>query len=143
MKGDKGTEVKTIQEGLIYLGYDLGKYGADGDFGDATDSAVRKFQKDNGLVVDGKYGTSSKAKLEALVAEKNKPVSTPTSTSNFKVRVIDSALNIREGAGTSYKIVGCIRDKGTYTIVQTSGSWGKLKSGAGWINISTKYVEYV
>lgn len=143
MKGDKGAEVKTMQEGLIYLGYDLGKYGADGDFGSGTDSAVRKFQKDNGLGVDGKYGADSKAKLEALVAEKNKPVSTPTSTSNFKVRVIDSALNIREGAGTSYKIVGCIRDKGTYTIVQTSGSWGKLKSGAGWINISTKYVEYV
>ena len=24
-------------------------------------------------------------------------------------------------------------DKGVYTIVQTSGNWGKLKSGAGWI----------
>ena len=80
MKGDKGTEVKAMQESLIYLCYDLGKYGADGDFGNSTDSAVRKFQKDNGLVVDGKYGVSSKAKLEALVAEKKKAVSTLTAT---------------------------------------------------------------
>ena len=44
-----------------------------------------------------------------------------------------NALNIRAGAGTNYNIVGCIRDKGTYTIIETQGNWGKLKSGAGWI----------
>lgn len=77
MKGDKGAEVKTLQKNLIFIGYSCGYAGADGDFGSGTDSAVRKFQKDNGLVVDGKYGVSSKAKLEALVAEKKKPV-TPT-----------------------------------------------------------------
>lgn len=59
----------------------------------------------------------------------------------FKVKIIDSALNIRSGAGTIHKITGCIRDKGTYTITQTSGDWGKLKSGAGWICISAKYVK--
>lgn len=31
----------------------------------------------------------------------------------------------------------------TYTIVETSGTWGRLKSGAGWINISDKYVKKV
>lgn len=61
----------------------------------------------------------------------------------FKVMVTDSALNIRSGAGTNYKVVGCIKDKGTYTITKVSGSWGYLKSGAGWICISTKYVKYI
>jgi len=51
----------------------------------------------------------------------------------YLVKVTANALNIREGAGTNYKVVGCIRDKGTYTIVETSGNWGRLKSGAGWI----------
>lgn len=60
---------------------------------------------------------------------------------NFLVKVTVSALNIRSGAGTGYKKTGCIRDKGLYTIVKTSGSWGYLKSGAGWINISSKYVQ--
>lgn len=51
---------------------------------------------------------------------------------SFKVRVTEKDLNIRTGPGTSYKSKGYIKP-GVYTIVQTSGSWGKLKSGAGWI----------
>lgn len=59
---------------------------------------------------------------------------TPTSNaSEYKVRVTTGALNIRSGAGTGNSVVGCIRDKGVYTIVETQGNWGKLKSGAGWI----------
>lgn len=73
MKGDIGDAVKTLQENLIYIGYSCGKYGADGDFGNDTDSALRKFQKDNNLTVDGKYGVASKTKLEQLVAEKKNP----------------------------------------------------------------------
>ena len=59
--------------------------------------------------------------------------------STFKVKVTADALNIRAGAGTGYKITGCIRDKGCYTITETSGNWGKLKSGAGWISL--KYTK--
>ena len=50
---------------------------------------------------------------------------------NYRVRVTDGALNIRSGPGTQHGIVGVIRDKGVYTIVDTNGSWGKLKSGLG------------
>ena len=60
---------------------------------------------------------------------------------NFKVKVTDSALNIRAGAGQKYRSVGCIKDKGVYTITQVKGDWGKLKSGAGWINL--KYTKRV
>lgn len=62
-KGMKGEDVKQLQEALINLGYDLGKNGADGDFGSATYSAVRAFQKAKGLIVDGIAG---KATLGAL-----------------------------------------------------------------------------
>lgn len=64
---------------------------------------------------------------------------TPTPASTFKaylVKVTAEALNYRSGPGTNYKINGTIRDKGTYTIVEESNGWGKLKSGAGWINLS-------
>ncbi|OED78096.1 hypothetical protein A144_22660 [Vibrio splendidus ZF-90] len=44
-KGSKGIEVKAIQEALIDLGFDLGPVGADGDFGQATESAIKQFQK--------------------------------------------------------------------------------------------------
>lgn len=62
-KGAKGEQVKTVQRILIALGYDLGKYGADGDFGSATDKSVRDFQKAKGLSVDGVVGTNSWNKL--------------------------------------------------------------------------------
>jgi hypothetical protein len=66
---------------------------------------------------------------------------TPTAPAAFipyTVRVTASELNIRKGAGTGYAVVGSIKDKGVYTIVEeASGAgaskWGKLKSGAGWI----------
>lgn len=54
----------------------------------------------------------------------------------YLVKVTASALNIRKGAGTNYPVVGCIRDKGTYTIVAEDNGWGKLKSGAGWISLA-------
>lgn len=65
----------------------------------------------------------------------------------FKVRVIDTALNIRSAAGVSNKAVGVIRGGGVYTIVAVeqvgAAVWGKLKSGAGWINIGEKYCKKV
>lgn len=63
-------------------------------------------------------------------------------TGLYKVNVGD--LNIRKGPGTNYGINGVITNKGTYTIVEIkNGSWGRLKSGAGWINISSAYCTYV
>ena len=64
-------------------------------------------------------------------------------TKSFKVEVIVGTLNIRSGPGATKTKVGAIKDKGVYTIVKTSGSWGMLKSGAGWINISSKYCKRV
>jgi N-acetylmuramoyl-L-alanine amidase len=59
-------------------------------------------------------------------------------------RVICDSLNIRKGPGTNYFITGSIKDKGTYTIVEVkNGNWGKLKSGAGWINIHKNYCTKV
>ena len=53
--------------------------------------------------------------------------------STYKVKVVTGALNIRDGAGTNYKINGCIRDSGVYTIIKEQNGWGLLKSKAGWI----------
>lgn len=62
-------------------------------------------------------------------------------TGLYKVNV--SELNIRKGPGTNYGINGSIKDKGTYTITEIqNGSWGRLKSGAGWINVNTAYCIY-
>ncbi len=59
----------------------------------------------------------------------------PAPGKDYTVRVTAAALNYRSGPGTSYKINGTIRDKGIYTITETKGGWGRLKSGAGWIHL--------
>ena len=56
--------------------------------------------------------------------------------SSFTVKINTDSLNIRSGAGTSYSIVGTVKKGEVYTIVQTSGDWGLLKSKVGWINLN-------
>lgn len=75
--------------------------------------------------------------------DNNSSTTNSTISSALKVKVIVSSLNIRSGAGTKYNVVGTIKDKGTYTITKTSGNWGYLKSGTGWINISSSYVKKI
>ncbi|MEA5009142.1 N-acetylmuramoyl-L-alanine amidase [Clostridium tyrobutyricum] len=55
--------VKVVQEKLLGIGYNVGKYGADGYFGKDTSEAVRRFQKDRGLLVDGIVGRDTWGKL--------------------------------------------------------------------------------
>jgi N-acetylmuramoyl-L-alanine amidase CwlA len=57
----------------------------------------------------------------------------PSAPKSYRVKVIVNTLNIRSGPSTKYKINGRIIDKGVYTIVETKGNWGRLKSNAGWI----------
>lgn len=63
-KGDVGTEVYQLQSMLMGSGYDLGRWGIDGEFGNDTEKAVRAFQKAAGLTVDGIVGPATWAALE-------------------------------------------------------------------------------
>ena len=63
-KGSKGDVVRELQTMLLKLGYDLGSCGIDGDFGKATEAAVRSFQSDHRLAVDGVAGKNTWAELE-------------------------------------------------------------------------------
>ena len=62
-KGSTGAAVEQLQEMLIAQGYSCGKWGADGDFGDDTLKAVKSFQRDHGLEVDGEVGPITWAAL--------------------------------------------------------------------------------
>ena len=62
-KGDSGNAVKILQLALVAYEYNIGKYGADGDFGSDTESAVRQFQKNSEIEVDGIVGRDTWSKL--------------------------------------------------------------------------------
>lgn len=53
------TMVKWLQNRLIKLGYSVGKSGADGSFGYDTQKAVKEYQKDHKLKVDGVVGAKT------------------------------------------------------------------------------------
>ena len=76
--GDSGSEIKRMQQRLKELGYY--KTGVDGDFGDATEEAVKAFQAQNGLTVDGKAGERTLDKLYSSSAATAKPTTKPTAT---------------------------------------------------------------
>ena len=78
--GDSGSEIRKMQQRLKELGYLTGS--VDGDFGDATEAAVRAFQARNGLTVDGKAGTATLNKLYSSSAKRaySEPTKTPKPT---------------------------------------------------------------
>ena len=53
----------------------------------------------------------------------------------YTVIINTNVLNVRNGAGTNYKINTQVTNGGLYTIVEEKNGWGKLKSGAGWISL--------
>ena len=62
----------------------------------------------------------------------------------FRVQVNVDTLNVRNGAGVAYEAVGTVKRNEVFTITEVkAGTWGRLKSGAGWINIGREYCERV
>ena len=62
-RGNFGELVAAVQTLLILEGYPCGPDGADGDFGQNTETAVRKFQEQLGLTADGIVGPETGAAL--------------------------------------------------------------------------------
>ena len=79
--GSRGSEVRRLQEALNKAGYQLD---TDGIYGEKTRSAVRKYQRANGLGVDGIVGDQTWGalnKASAPTTEPDKPVTEPDAPS--------------------------------------------------------------
>lgn len=104
-KGMTGNDVKELQENLLILKYDVGSYGVDGDFGSGTENAVKAFQKDNGLLVDGEYGPDSHNKMMSLIKEEPEEPDEPDTEIKNPVKITKGSWNVRTGPSTSYSSV--------------------------------------
>ena len=131
-KGMTGDDVKELQSNLIQLGYSCGSYGIDGDFGSATESAVKLFQKANGLTVDGEVGTKTIAKINELL-----------SVSGFNIKVTGGSVNVRTAPNiTTGQIIKVVHRDDVLKSIGTDSAtgWYKLEDGN---YISNKYTVKV
>lgn len=69
--GDRGNDVRQLQQALSSIGYDIGD--VDGRFGDKTEAAVRAFQKAAKLRVDGVAGRETLTQLYRQAGESMQP----------------------------------------------------------------------
>lgn len=67
--GMTGKSVLEIQNMLLALRYKLPKYGADGKFGSETYAAVKAFQRNQGIKVDGIVGPVTKGNLISALSK--------------------------------------------------------------------------
>ncbi len=109
-----------------------------------TENLFMDNEREARLMIDKKFinevasehyvGICNYFKVEAKEITPEKPVAKPVAKS-FLVEITASVLNVRKGPSTSYPVTTTVRKGQVYTIVEEKGSWGKLKSGAGWIHL--------
>lgn len=97
--GCEGNDVKELQSYLIQLEYDLGKWGADGEFGDTTEIAVRKFQEDHNCDVDGEVGPETLAAI-------NKALADYIIINAKEVKIVGGNCYVRTAPNTTGRILG-------------------------------------
>lgn len=152
------------------LKYAQGQKVSIGDLGIQLDFLWSELQTYTKLMATLKSAKTVKAASDAVLTEFEKPAnqseSVKTTRANYgqkfydkyakstfspyTVKIIADELNVRKGAGLKYPVTATIKKNGVYTIVEEKkvtnsdksvATWGKLKSGVGWINVGTKYVK--
>ncbi len=95
--GRRGAGVMDVQKALQALGYDLGPTGVDGIRGKFTTAAIKKYQSDRGIKVDGDAGPETATALNKDIAENPDKFKSITNSSpsdvkrvNPKAREIDT-----------------------------------------------------
>ena len=137
--GMSGTDVRELQLGLLKLGYDLGKYGADGDFGDCTELAVELFQRSAALTQDGVAGAKT---IEALQTALNKP-NDPVEPN--RVQIVSGNCWIRTEPSTNGDKISVAFANSVYKYAGETAENGWVKivtpAGQGWV--SGKYAKLI
>lgn len=88
--GSRGNEVKQIQEKLKRWGYYKGS--VDGIYGSQTLSAVKAFQKKNGLTVDGIAGTKTLQAMGIMNSSGNSTSNSSSNSNSNNVNLIAKAI---------------------------------------------------
>ena len=122
--GSTGTDVKSLQQKLIELGFLSG--GADGIYGVKTAAAVRAYQKANKLSADGVAGQKTLSSLGSASAAKNNTSSSNTTTASTTTQTSTKPSASRVQYANWYTTVKSVAKKYPYATVydfSTGISW--------------------
>ena len=122
-EGCEGEDVKELQTDLVRLGYDCGRWGADGDFGDSTELAVKAFQRDHGLEDDGICGPKTVAALQKALAKLESEPQKPR-----LVEISGGNCYVWDAPGKSGAVLGVAHDGDRL-------SWLGRRSENGWLQV--------
>lgn len=129
--GMTGDDVKEMQTDLIKCGFNCGRYGADGDFGDATEEALRDFQRSYSLTVDGECGPETSAMLIRAVESIEKPVTDP-----IYVEIVGGNCYIRKGPSKETEAISVAHDG------QRLPYAGLVDADTGWLEVEYKTGQF-
>ena len=132
--GDTGKEVEDLQNKLIACGFSCGEYGADGEFGDLTDKAVREFQKKYKLEVDGCFGKQSSDKLEEVYKNIKKDNDAPKKSD----ATIANVKKGQEYINSNYRSIAIMLNKHLLAVDGIYGGESRNVAVAVWKAIANK-----
>lgn len=164
INGDYGSAVKEIQTQLTTLGYKVGAI--DSRFGGATEDAVRDYQEDKKLAVDGVAGAATRKHLKADVAAKKRNDAKKAADAKAKKEaeakakaeaekaqsavsqdtigllvVVADNLNVRQKADFNSKVVKVLKKGGTYKVYSQKN--GLYKVGLDqYVSAGKEYVRF-
>ena len=145
-KGFTNTSIKDLQTKLRSAGYEVGDI--DGIMGPKTLNAIKQFQKDNNLTVDGLFGNNTKGALDAKLAEITPtrietPVQAltppaPVKASDVPVKIAGPAMKKKGGIVKDKEPAQPIKKVGDVTYTQKNDSsfvWNGPNNSAGEIRL--------
>ena len=145
--GSSGSSVKKLQTRLKECGWYSGSIS--GKYDSATESAVKAFQKAQGLTVDGKAGSKTQSALYGSNPAKGNVTTAPTATpaptqaaiGTATVKTGGSVLNMRTKASTSASVATRLKNGAKVEVLESGATWTKVRSGSKTGYVMTKYLK--
>lgn len=140
--GTDGSDVKALQLAMIALGYSCGRAGADGEFGPKTRSAVKAFQEDHDLSVDGIAGPNTFAAFNACLPEDGEDSAPDAADKPATVKVTGGSVYVRTQPGTYGAKLGVVHKGDMLTASgETADGWRGIVYNGEKVWITKKYTE--
>lgn len=96
---------------------------------------VRKVNGENITISTVKTGPVSGIVDKKWLKEWNGQLEAAPGFESYVVMITANVLNVRDDAGTDFKINTQVKKSQLFTIIDEKNGWGKLKDGTGWISL--------